>query len=90
VIKEALLSAFELAREGSALAEAELVIVDVPLVVHCSMCLKDGPPVSIQEMVCRNCGSPTPEILQGRELDIAALEVLDVNDESSATSAKAG
>ena len=34
VVKEALLSAFELAREGTELAQSELVIEEVPLVIH--------------------------------------------------------
>ena len=84
VVQEALLSAFEQARQGSALSEARFVIEDVPVVVHCSMCLTDGEPVSIQDMRCRNCGSPTPQIIRGRELEIAALEVVD---ESPATTA---
>lgn len=84
VVKEALLSAFELAREGSRFAESELVIHDQPLIVHCAMCLTDGPPISIQDMRCPKCLSPTPQILRGRELEISALEVLDESDVDSA------
>jgi len=77
VIKEALLSAFELAREGTVFAESDLIIHDEPLIVHCAMCLTDGPPLSIQDMRCPKCLSPTPQILRGRELEISALEVVD-------------
>ena len=46
VVKEALLSAFELAREGSPLAAARLVIEEVPVVVYCPRCAAERRPVS--------------------------------------------
>lgn len=38
VVEEALRSAYELAREGTPLAESELIIEEVPLVIHCAAC----------------------------------------------------
>ena len=38
VVKEALLSAFGLAQESDPLAEAQLIIEEVPLVVYCPNC----------------------------------------------------
>jgi hydrogenase nickel incorporation protein HypA/HybF len=75
VVKEALLSAYELAREGSALAAAELVIEDVPLVGYCTACAAPRTLLSPQELCCPTCGTVTPEILSGRELEVRALEV---------------
>lgn len=75
VVKEALLSAFALAREGTALAQAELVIEDIPLVVHCSACAADGTPASAFELRCPTCGALTRDIVSGQELEIRALEI---------------
>jgi hydrogenase nickel incorporation protein HypA/HybF len=75
VVREALLSAFDLAREGTALAQAELVIEEVPLVVHCPACAADGTPTSRFELRCPTCGTLTNEIVSGQELQIRALEI---------------
>ncbi|HEY7328938.1 MAG TPA: hydrogenase maturation nickel metallochaperone HypA [Gemmataceae bacterium] len=75
VVREALESAFEMAREGTALAQAELVVDEVPLVIHCSACAADGTPDSAYELRCPTCGALTNEIVRGRELEVHALEI---------------
>jgi hydrogenase nickel incorporation protein HypA/HybF len=75
VVKEALLSAYDLAREGTALAACEMVIQEIPIVAYCPACQSKRPVVSIQELCCAVCGEVTPDILTGRELEVAALEV---------------
>jgi hydrogenase nickel incorporation protein HypA/HybF len=75
VIKEALLSAYEVAREGSLLAEAQLVIEETPLLAHCPTCRTTKAVVSVQQLCCSDCGSPTPQLLSGRELEVVALEI---------------
>jgi len=74
VVKEALLSAYGLAREGTALEHAELVVEEIPVVTYCPVCAAEGMP-SPQELCCRTCGAPTAEIIQGRELEVVALEI---------------
>jgi hydrogenase nickel incorporation protein HypA/HybF len=75
VAKKALISAFEIAREGSTLDGAELVIQDAPLVARCLACNADRKVVSVQELCCAACGTPCVEIVSGRELDVVALEI---------------
>jgi hydrogenase nickel incorporation protein HypA/HybF len=75
VVKEALLAAYELAREGSPLEGAQLVIEEVPVLAHCPTCQATREVVSIQEMCCADCGTPTTQVISGRELEIVALEV---------------
>jgi hydrogenase nickel incorporation protein HypA/HybF len=75
VVKEALLSAYELAREGSLLAEAQLVIEETPLLAHCPTCQTTKAVVSVQQLCCADCGTPTPQLLSGRELEVVALEI---------------
>jgi hydrogenase nickel incorporation protein HypA/HybF len=75
VVPEALRSAYELAREGSPLNAAELVIEEVPLVTYCPTCAAERAPPSAQWLCCPDCGTPTPEVVRGRELEVVALEV---------------
>jgi hydrogenase nickel incorporation protein HypA/HybF len=80
VVPEALESAYELAREefDFSLPSSRLVIEQTPLIAHCPTCDEDQKLASPQMLCCPVCGAPTPDVISGRELDIAALEVLDV------------
>lgn len=75
VVKDALLSAFEIAREGSRFAETRLAIEEVAVLVDCPTCGGARPIYSVQELRCRECGTPADRLIGGRELDIVALEV---------------
>jgi hydrogenase nickel incorporation protein HypA/HybF len=74
VATDALRSSYDLAREGSPLAAAELVIEEVPLVSYRLACAAERTPAAPH--LCRPaCGTPTPEVLSGREREVVALEV---------------
>jgi hydrogenase nickel incorporation protein HypA/HybF len=75
VVKDALVSAYELAREGSALEDAQLIIEDVPVRASCPICRTTRAVASMQELFCAECGTPTPEVVSGRELEVFALEI---------------
>ena len=75
VVKEALLSCYEMACEGTQLAGSRLLIEEVPVVVHCSACGARGELPSLQSFCCPQCGAPTNEIVQGKELEVVALEI---------------
>jgi hydrogenase nickel incorporation protein HypA/HybF len=75
VMKEALLSAYDLAREETPLETARLLIEDVPVMVYCPRCQAPRGIPSIQELSCVDCQTPASEILQGRELQVVALEL---------------
>ena len=75
VVKEALLSAYELARECTALEEAQLVIEEVPIRVHCPSCKTARAVVSAQQLCCADCGTPSADVLSGRELEVFAREI---------------
>lgn len=77
VVREALASAYDLARESSACPGASLVIEEVPVVAYCGGCQTERQVASIQEIRCSVCGQPTPRIVSGRELEVTALEVED-------------
>jgi hydrogenase nickel incorporation protein HypA/HybF len=75
-VREALLSAYELAREqDELLRESLLMIEDVPVVVRCAACGENRPVVSIQDMRCATCGTPSPDVVAGRDLEVVAMEI---------------
>jgi hydrogenase nickel incorporation protein HypA/HybF len=75
VVKEALLASYGLACEGTALERSRLIIEEVPIVVFCPSCRTQGILPSMQCFACSKCGAPVSEILQGRELEVTALEI---------------
>ncbi len=77
VVKEALLSAFELAREATPFANSRLVVEEVPIVVFCSKCDAERPVRSMQEFCCAECDTPASKLIHGRELELAALELVE-------------
>ncbi len=54
-----------------------LVVEDVPILVHCPTCGSNQPVVSVQWLCCAKCDTPAREIVQGRELEVRALEMRD-------------
>jgi len=74
VVKQALLSAYDLAREGTALQECQLQIEEIPIIVNCPTCGDKRSVVSIQQMCCSVCATPTAEVISGRELEVTAME----------------
>jgi hydrogenase nickel incorporation protein HypA/HybF len=77
VVKEALLSAYELARETTPFATTCLIIEEVPIVIFCSKCSAERPVRSMQEFCCAQCGTPASDVIHGRELELAALELIE-------------
>jgi hydrogenase nickel incorporation protein HypA/HybF len=75
VVKEALLGSFEMACENTPLKGARLLIEEIPVLVFCDLCQKRQPISSVQLFCCAECGMPSAEIVQGRELQVVALEV---------------
>lgn len=75
VVKEALLSSFELACEGTGLEGSRLVIEEIPIMVYCHKCLAPRRLDSIQWFACPECRSPVSEVIHGRELQVVALEI---------------
>jgi hydrogenase nickel incorporation protein HypA/HybF len=75
VVKEALLSSYEMACAETPLEGSRLVIQEVPVVVFCPECEALRQLSSLQDFTCSECGTPTPDIRQGKELELVALEV---------------
>jgi hydrogenase nickel incorporation protein HypA/HybF len=76
VVKEALLFSWEIACQGTPLAGSRLVIEEIPIMVHCPKCGDNKQLEAINAIYCPVCATPTPEILQGKELEVTALEIV--------------
>jgi hydrogenase nickel incorporation protein HypA/HybF len=75
VVKEALLSSYEMACESTPLEGSQLLIEEIPVEVFCPACDAAKPVTSIQSFCCPECGTPTPTVLRGKELEVVALEI---------------
>ena len=75
VVREALEGSFEIVAAGTGLEGSRLVIREQPVTVYCPACREPRELPSIQWFVCPECHSPAGEVLNGRELQVTALEV---------------
>jgi len=75
VVKDALLFSYEVACQDTALEGSTLIIEDVPVIIFCSKCNDKRTLISVQSFTCPDCGTPTMNILRGKELEVFALEV---------------
>ena len=75
VVAEALLFSYEMACSGTQLEGSRLVIKEVPIVVYCPACKAQRIFTSMQWFCCPECGTPTSDVIHGKELLITGLEV---------------
>src|SRR3984957_3329833 len=73
VVKEALLGSFEMACEDTSLKGARLVIEELPVLIFCPACGAERPIPSVQFFCGADCGPPSGDIVQGKELEVVAL-----------------
>ncbi len=84
VVSGALQFSFELAAAGTSIEGARLEIEDVPVVVFCPTCDDERLLPGIQSFLCPECGTPTPDVVHGRELELATMEVTAIEEVISA------
>jgi hydrogenase nickel incorporation protein HypA/HybF len=75
VVKEALLSSYEMACCETSLEGSQLLIEEIPVEVFCPKCEVPRLVNSIQWLCCPDCGTATPTVLRGKELEVTALEI---------------
>lgn len=75
VVKEALLSSYELACESTVLAGSRLLIEETVAAIFCPTCQAERPLVLIQGCYCSVCSTPAYEVIKGKELEVVALEI---------------
>jgi hydrogenase nickel incorporation protein HypA/HybF len=74
---EALRSAFRAAVVGTPMEGSDLQIETVDLVVWCPQCRQEVLLRDIRFLRCPVCQTRTPSIIQGNELEIASIEVMN-------------
>jgi len=77
VHEDALRYGFDLVREGTPLAGAELRIHHVAVAIWCAACDREVELPGIQRFACPVCGTPSGDIRAGRELDLESIELAD-------------
>src|ERR1700751_4037013 len=75
VVKDALLFSYEVACQDTPLQGSRLLIEEVPVAVFCPRCKQKRVLLSMQSFTCPECGAPAGDVLQGKELEVFALEV---------------
>jgi hydrogenase nickel incorporation protein HypA/HybF len=75
VVKEALVFSYGIVCQDTALEGSRLVIDEVPVRVFCPTCGADRVPRSARLLCCAECGTPTPDVREGRALELVALEI---------------
>ena len=75
VDRDALAFSYGIACQGTSLEGSRLEIEDVPLRIYCPACRQEHSPRSVQQLCCPECLTPAQEVLQGRELEVTALEI---------------
>jgi hydrogenase nickel incorporation protein HypA/HybF len=82
VVPDSLRFCFDVAVKDTPLADAKLVIEEVPVVARCKDCNARW---TIDEpvFICKTCQSGSLEILSGRELDIESIEVVEEENHDS-------
>jgi len=75
VVKDALLSSYEMACYDTPLQGSELVIEEVPVVIYCPQCQAERELDSVQWFCRSTCGTPASKVLHGKELEVVSLEL---------------
>ena len=75
VIEDSLQFCFGIATDDTPLAGSKLVVMILPVVMHCEACNQDVELKSLQSFRCPICGSPVDDLRQGRELEIDSIEI---------------
>ena len=69
-----LMRAFEIAREGTVAAAADLDIEQGPVVVKCLECGSSGE-VPVNRLLCPHCGDWRVLVIEGEELLLLSMEI---------------
>lgn len=83
VMREALATAWEAVREGTAAERAALTILEVPAVAKCRLCSRKFEPDVTYSFVCPICHQADVKIVGGNEIVLKSV-VCEVNEEAPA------
>jgi len=75
VVRDALLFSWDVAAADTVAAGSELRIEEIPVVIFCQPCEAQREPPPGSGLVCPECGTPSPRIVRGREMQLVSMEV---------------
>jgi hydrogenase nickel incorporation protein HypA/HybF len=75
IVRDALLFSWDVATARTIAEGSQLLVEEVPLVVFCERCEAERAPHSGTGLLCPACGTPSPHILRGREMQLVSMEV---------------
>ena len=75
----ALKTAFMSVVLGTSLQNCRLEVEEADLIVFCPRCHREQTLGDITKLVCPVCGTRTPRIVQGRELEIVSIDVVNAS-----------
>ena len=81
VVPASLRFCFEIASRDTAIAGAQLVIEEIPIVVVCGDCQAESEQEGFP-LMCASCHSRHVDLLCGRELRVTSIEVADPEEHS--------
>jgi hydrogenase nickel incorporation protein HypA/HybF len=80
VVRESLDFCYGIATEGTPLEGSMLAVNVLPVVMHCEPCGQDVELDGVQSFRCPRCGEFCYDLRQGRELEIEAIEIDEVEE----------
>jgi hydrogenase nickel incorporation protein HypA/HybF len=83
VVEDALRFCFPMAASGTLVEGADLQIEHAPAQVFCAQCAQPHTLMPPFVFRCPVCGSPTPHLLQGREIQIESIEIEEAEIETT-------
>jgi hydrogenase nickel incorporation protein HypA/HybF len=75
IVRVALESCYEMATADTAIVGSRLVVEEVPVIVFCARCDRQHELAFGEWLMCPGGGDPTPDVRQGKELQLVALEI---------------
>ena len=75
VVLRSLYACFGPATRGTLCDGARLDVEEVPLTVHCRHCNATKQPAGRFNFRCPDCGTPTHEVLTGREMQLIGIDL---------------
>jgi hydrogenase nickel incorporation protein HypA/HybF len=75
VAADALRFSYDVAARGTPLEGSRLLIVAVPVAVRCPACDRTSDLPGVRRFACPACGTPTADVVRGRELEVESIEV---------------
>ena len=81
VVPHALTFCFDMVKEGTVAADAELKVEEVPMAGWCQDCQKEFV-MADPTAACPQCGGNKVQLIGGRELQVAYIETPDPDDQA--------